>query len=191
MFGLGIGELILIAVVALLAVGPDRLPETARSIGRSIRDLRRQTTDLTSTLEKDSDIGDAVRELRSAWNGTARALPKNRYELGRAIDQMTDDKSKPAKLTANSKDAPAHTKIPTGDHGDGAAPPTPDEGDSAQADDGMPRISAAPGIVARGAAPATEPATEGGAAEPAAAPVREDAAADASDSPRPKKPAHG
>lgn len=66
MFGLGMGELLLILVVALLAVGPDKLPNAARSIGKAIRDLRRQTKELQNTLEEDTKIGDAVRELKSA-----------------------------------------------------------------------------------------------------------------------------
>jgi sec-independent protein translocase protein TatB len=66
MFGLGMGELILIAVVALLALGPDRLPDAAKRIGKTIRDLRRQTDQLKRTIEQDSQLGDAMKEIRSA-----------------------------------------------------------------------------------------------------------------------------
>jgi sec-independent protein translocase protein TatB len=66
MFGMGMGELLLILVVALLAVGPDKLPGAAKSIGKAIRDLRRQSKELQTTLEHDSKLGDAVRELKSA-----------------------------------------------------------------------------------------------------------------------------
>lgn len=66
MFGLGMGELILIAVVALLALGPDRLPDAAKRIGQTIRDLRRQTDQLKRTIEQDSQLGDAMKEIRSA-----------------------------------------------------------------------------------------------------------------------------
>lgn len=74
MFGMGMGEIVLIAVVALLFVGPDRLPEAARAIGKGIRDLRQQTKDLTSTIENDSQIGDAVREIRGALRGDPEYL---------------------------------------------------------------------------------------------------------------------
>ena len=69
MFGLGAGELILIAVLALLFLGPERLPGAAKALGRTIRDLRRHTRDLQTTLEQDSDLGDAVRDLKSALRG--------------------------------------------------------------------------------------------------------------------------
>lgn len=76
MFGLGAGELILIAVVALLFVGPDKLPAAAKAIGKGIRDLRRQTSDLTRTIEEDTQIGDAVRDLRSALRGEEPPPPR-------------------------------------------------------------------------------------------------------------------
>ena len=172
MFGLGMGEILLIAVVALLAVGPDRLPQAARSIGRGIRDLRRQTTDLQHALEEDADIGDAVRELRSAWYGTGK-LPRNRHELGRALDQMTrDERPPPAKPRAGDPlpdEAPAMDPAGEGE----PAETTPD-----LSDDGLPAIKAPSGTIARGASP--------DAAEPNQAPAeRGPEAADAS------KPADG
>jgi sec-independent protein translocase protein TatB len=66
MFGMGMGELLLIMVVALLVVGPDKLPQAAKAIGKGIRDFRRHSHDLQSTLEQDEKLGEAVRELRSA-----------------------------------------------------------------------------------------------------------------------------
>ena len=63
---MGMGELLLILVVALLVVGPDKLPTAAKAIGKGIRDFRRHTLDLQSTIEKDEHIGGAMRELRSA-----------------------------------------------------------------------------------------------------------------------------
>lgn len=66
MFGMGMGELLIIAVVALLALGPDKLPEAAKKIGEVIRGLRKQTTELRKTIEDDTQLGDAMREIRSA-----------------------------------------------------------------------------------------------------------------------------
>lgn len=51
MFGLSFGELLIIAVIALLLLGPDRLPEAAKTFGKGLRDLRRATEDLKDQVE--------------------------------------------------------------------------------------------------------------------------------------------
>lgn len=53
MFNIGTGEFILIAVLALLILGPTRLPEFARGIGKFIREFRRQTDDVRNVVERE------------------------------------------------------------------------------------------------------------------------------------------
>lgn len=50
MFGIGMPELLLILVVALVVLGPKRLPEVARVLGRGLAEFRRATSDLTDEL---------------------------------------------------------------------------------------------------------------------------------------------
>jgi sec-independent protein translocase protein TatA len=50
---IGMQELIVILVIALLVFGPRRLPDLGRSLGRSITEFRRATNELTSTLERE------------------------------------------------------------------------------------------------------------------------------------------
>jgi sec-independent protein translocase protein TatB len=53
MFGLSFGEIVIIAVLALLLLGPDRLPEAAKTLGKGLRDLRRATDDLKDQVERE------------------------------------------------------------------------------------------------------------------------------------------
>jgi sec-independent protein translocase protein TatB len=66
MFGIGIEELIVILVIALIVVGPERMPELARQVGKAIRDVRRMYDNLRSELGPDYDeVERAIRTLRS------------------------------------------------------------------------------------------------------------------------------
>src|SRR5262245_49185613 len=53
MLNLGAGEVILILVVALLVLGPKRLPELARGLGKFMREIRRQTDEVRSVVERE------------------------------------------------------------------------------------------------------------------------------------------
>lgn len=52
MFGLGMGEILVLAVLGLILIGPEQLPELARTIGRFMNDLKRTTEGLTDDLKK-------------------------------------------------------------------------------------------------------------------------------------------
>ena len=53
MFNLGAGEIAVIMIVALLLLGPDKLPELARGIGKFMREFRRQTDEVRGVVERE------------------------------------------------------------------------------------------------------------------------------------------
>lgn len=69
MFGMGGSEILVILIVALLFLGPDKLPDAATKISKGIRDLRKQTREIQQTIENDTQIGGAIRDLKSALRG--------------------------------------------------------------------------------------------------------------------------
>ena len=53
MFGIGLPEMIIIAIVALIFIGPDKLPGVLRSIGKGLVELKRATSDVRSTVQEE------------------------------------------------------------------------------------------------------------------------------------------
>jgi sec-independent protein translocase protein TatA len=52
MFGIGMQELIIIAIIALIIVGPNKLPDLAKSLGKGFRDFKRATEDVTEDIKE-------------------------------------------------------------------------------------------------------------------------------------------
>ena len=58
MFGIGMPELLVIFVVALVVLGPKRLPELARTLGKAMAEFRRQTSDVMEELQQHIRVED-------------------------------------------------------------------------------------------------------------------------------------
>lgn len=52
MFNLGVPELLLILVLALIIFGPGKLPEVGRALGKGIREFKKATSSLSNELEE-------------------------------------------------------------------------------------------------------------------------------------------
>lgn len=64
MGNLGLQELLVAAVVALLVFGPDRLPELARNAGKALARFRAETSKSVADLKRAAELDDLDRELR-------------------------------------------------------------------------------------------------------------------------------
>ena len=88
MFGVGLPELIVIMVLGLLVLGPQRLPEVARMIGRLYGQLRRASEEFQRTIRQDlaalerqedahrnKAVADEIRERFADLEGVQTAMP--------------------------------------------------------------------------------------------------------------------
>jgi sec-independent protein translocase protein TatB len=53
MFGLGFGEIVVILVLALVLLGPQKLPEVAKQLGKALRDFKKASDDLKGQFEQE------------------------------------------------------------------------------------------------------------------------------------------
>ncbi|MCG6910377.1 MAG: Sec-independent protein translocase protein TatB [Deltaproteobacteria bacterium] len=58
MFGIGMPEMILILAVALIVIGPKKLPDLAKSLGRAMGEFKKATNDLKQSMEADTGLSD-------------------------------------------------------------------------------------------------------------------------------------
>jgi Tat protein translocase TatB subunit len=58
MFGIGMPELLLLLAIALIVVGPKKLPELAKALGRGIAEFKKATNELKESLETNTDFSE-------------------------------------------------------------------------------------------------------------------------------------
>jgi Tat protein translocase TatB subunit len=80
MFGIGVPELLVIMVVALVVLGPKRLPEVAKALGKGLAEFRRATSDLTEELRSAQTM--IEREARDAERATRQRTGEQRMQPG-------------------------------------------------------------------------------------------------------------
>lgn len=83
MFDIGFWEFSLIAIVALVVVGPEKLPELARTVGKLMGRARRTMRELKYELERDAEF-EEVKRLREEFS------KKHLDEIGKTLDEPID-----------------------------------------------------------------------------------------------------
>lgn len=122
MFNIGLGELLIVLVVAFVIVGPDDLPRVARWLGRQVRRLRTLIRDIKAEtgwdeLEKEvnevrrdvrqtvremdisADLKDAAKDVKRELEGTARGMEQDIRQADRDLKddlKRTDDEVRAA-----------------------------------------------------------------------------------------------
>ena len=91
MFDIGGLELLLIAVVGLLVIGPERLPETLRTLGLWLGRLRRSFTAVKAEIEKEVGMDEIKRQLHN--EAVMEQMKKIEQEVQTTADQATIDPS--------------------------------------------------------------------------------------------------
>lgn len=74
MFGIGIPEMLMILGVALIVVGPKKLPELARTMGSALGELKRTTRDLTENIKNETGLNEVEENLKTVGSDMRKSL---------------------------------------------------------------------------------------------------------------------
>ncbi len=114
MFDIGFSELLVIAVVALLVLGPERLPKAARFTGLWVRKARAQWYSVKSEFEREMaademkrSLGNPVQDLRREVESAGRELSDSVREAEARVRADHDADTAVQDLPAAAQDAPA------------------------------------------------------------------------------------
>jgi TatA/E family protein of Tat protein translocase len=112
MFGIGMPEMLLLLAIALIVIGPKKLPDLAKSLGRAMREFKKATNELKETLDIDEDLS----EVKNAFDD----LKKDTTDLIGVTSSSTETDEK-KDITETAKEADTQD----------AGPPAPPEQDAA------------------------------------------------------------
>ncbi len=112
MFGIGTPELLVILIVALIVLGPKRLPEVARALGKGLAELRKATSGLSEELHNarimlEQEAQAEIRKPPAAAPAAVAAPPPEPASVPRASDASVGETPLTTSAADKKSDAPA------------------------------------------------------------------------------------
>ena len=106
MFDIGISELMVVMVVALIVIGPERLPKVARTLGHLWGRAQRYVNGVKADIERDMAV-EEFRELQQKVQAEASALEQTFKEASQTADQHVQEINEAvAQLSSTAQPAP-------------------------------------------------------------------------------------
>jgi TatA/E family protein of Tat protein translocase len=96
MFGIGMPEMLLILAIALIVIGPKKLPDLAKSLGRALREFKKATSELKESIELDSELKEVKNSFTNSITDKRGALKSQPEVTGKpkpADQKVTDLKA--------------------------------------------------------------------------------------------------
>jgi TatA/E family protein of Tat protein translocase len=104
MFGMGMPEILLILGIALIVIGPKKLPDLAKSLGRALGEFKKATSDLKESMQIDNELTD-VKSAFDELNSDTDKKEKSSADKNRAA---ADIKTEEAVADDNTDEANQH-----------------------------------------------------------------------------------
>lgn len=144
MFGIGMPEMLLILAVALIVIGPKKLPDLAKSLGRALGEFKRATTDLKDSIESETQIGevktafkDLNKDIKSSFDPStlgADATSSSPAETPSSSEETSTEDPAESSPADPEESPPEESPMESPDESVDSAPPTDQAADSPAAE---------------------------------------------------------
>ncbi len=99
MFGMGMPEIIVILVIALIVIGPKKLPGLAKSLGRAMGEFKKAARDFQESMDVDNDISDVRKTFGDIGDNVKDAIDLSTGgKKGISLSPLDKEKDIPADL---------------------------------------------------------------------------------------------
>ena len=94
MFGIGMPEMLVILALALIVIGPKKLPDLAKSLGRAMREFKKATNEFKETIQLESELSDVKETFNDFSHEVKDAVDLNLKPEKQKADEIGSDDEK-------------------------------------------------------------------------------------------------
>ena len=94
MFGIGMPEMLVILALALIIIGPKKLPDLAKSLGRAMREFKKATSEFKETIQLESELSDVKETFNDISDEVKDAVDLNLKPEKQKADKIGSDDEK-------------------------------------------------------------------------------------------------
>ena len=94
MFGIGMPEMILILAIALIVIGPKKLPDLAKSLGRAMREFKKATNEFKETIQLEGELSEVKETFKDISDEVKDAVDLNLKPEKQKADKIGSDDEK-------------------------------------------------------------------------------------------------
>ena len=112
MFGIGMPEMLLILAIALIVIGPKKLPDLAKSLGRALGEFKKATGELKDSLQLDSELNEVKKsfddissDIKDSVDLSYSDTLSSPDDIEKEKESETDDQTKDTSPDSSVKDS--------------------------------------------------------------------------------------
>ena len=114
MFDVGFSELLVIALVALIVIGPERLPRVARTLGALLGRAQRYVNDVKADIQREVDL-DELKNVKSTFQDAAASVEQSLNQVGKELHTAGESLQRSVNAAVEGEKAPSAQEAPQTD----------------------------------------------------------------------------